>query len=280
VSKGPEHSSGNLVVGTRVQSLQQDDHTAAKREIHNPSKTKHTHNQELIPVTEYTPATGFRYERKFLVDELDDHEVRAIVKLHPSVFTQAYPPRFVNNIYLDSQDMGNYLDNVSGVGDRRKVRIRWYGELFGRIDHPILEFKIKRGLVGTKEQHFLTPFTLQRGFSKDTLDQLLENSDLPELSRARLADLNGVLVNRYYRWYFATLDGRYRVTVDTNLSYHRVSTLKSSFTHRQVDHNNIVVELKYQSQDEGSANRVSSHFPFRVTRNSKYVSGIERVFFQ
>ena len=233
-----------------------------------------------MKMTGYTPATGFRYERKFLVDELDDHEVRAIVKLHPSLFTQAYPPRFVNNIYLDSQDMANYVDNVSGVGDRRKVRIRWYGDLFGTIDRPILEFKIKRGLVGTKEQHFLAPFTLQRGFSNHTLERLLASDVLPELVQARLVDLNGVLVNRYYRWYYTTLDGRYRVTVDTNLSYHRVGYLKSSFAHNQVDHNNIVVELKYQSQDEGSANRVSSHFPFRVTRNSKYVQGIERVFFQ
>jgi hypothetical protein len=231
-------------------------------------------------VTKYTPATGFRYERKFLVDELDDHQVRAIVRLHPSMFIQAYPPRFVNNIYLDSQDMENYVDNVSGVGDRRKVRIRWYGELFGRIDRPILEFKIKRGLVGTKEQHFLGPLTLQSGFSSDTLERLLASDELPELVRARLTDLNGVLVNRYYRWYFATLDGRYRVTVDTDLSYHRVGNLRSSFAHSQVDHVSIIVELKYQAQDEGSANRVSSHFPFRVTRNSKYIQGIERVFFQ
>ena len=231
-------------------------------------------------MTEYTPAKGFRYERKFLVDQLDDHQVRAIVRLHPSMFIQAYPPRFVNNIYLDSQDMENYVDNVSGVGDRRKVRIRWYGELFGGIDRPILEFKIKRGLVGTKEQLPLGPFTLGRGFSSDTLERLLASDALPDLVRSRLTDLNGVLVNRYYRWYFATLDGKYRVTVDTDLSYYRVGRLRSSFAHSQVDHSNIIVELKYLSQDEGSANRVSSHFPFRVTRNSKYVQGIERVFFQ
>jgi len=98
-----------------------------------------------------------RYERKFLVDQLDAHQVRAMVKLHPSMFYEPYPPRYVNNLYLDTEGMENYLDNVSGVGERRKVRIRWYGDLFRDIEKPMLEFKIKNGLVGTKHISLLPP---------------------------------------------------------------------------------------------------------------------------
>ena len=87
----------------------------------------------------------YRYERKFLVDQLDVHQVLALVKLHPAMFYQPYPPRYVNNLYLDTEGLDNYQDNVSGVGDRRKVRLRWYGDLFGDVDRPVLEFKIKRG---------------------------------------------------------------------------------------------------------------------------------------
>jgi len=46
------------------------------------------------------PLEELRYERKFLVDELDSHHVRALVKLHPMMFVQPYPPRYVNNMKM------------------------------------------------------------------------------------------------------------------------------------------------------------------------------------
>jgi hypothetical protein len=49
--------------------------------------------------------------------------------------------------------------------------------------------------------------------------------------------------------------------------------------HRQVDWHAVVVELKYDVAQELAAGRVASFFPFRVTRNSKYVQGMERVYF-
>jgi hypothetical protein len=40
-----------------------------------------------------------------------------------------------------------------------------------------------------------------------------------------------------------------------------------------------VVELKYQIEDDPRAQRIAAAFPFRMTRSSKYVQGIERVYF-
>jgi len=48
--------------------------------------------------------------------------------------------------------------------------------------------------------------------------------------------------------------------------------------HKSVDHGKIVVELKYGQSLDTQADRVSGLFPFSVTKNSKYVSGIERVY--
>ena len=60
----------------------------------------------------------YRYERKLLVDQLDAHQVRALVKLHPSMFYEPYPPRYVNNLYLDTVGMKHYFDNVDGAEER------------------------------------------------------------------------------------------------------------------------------------------------------------------
>ena len=87
--------------------------------------------------------TSFRYERKFLVSELNRFEIESIVRLHPAIFSEIYHQRSVNNIYFDTMNVSNYLDNINGVKQRLKVRIRWYGDLFGFIDKSVLEFKIK-----------------------------------------------------------------------------------------------------------------------------------------
>jgi SPX domain protein involved in polyphosphate accumulation len=221
----------------------------------------------------------YRYERKYLVDRLDEHQARAIIRQHPSLFYEPYPPRYINNFYLDTPEMDNYYDNVGGSGNRRKVRIRWYGELFGKIDKPILEFKIKRGMVGTKQHYYFPGFSVEKGYQDKYLMEKVKESDLPPHVKSILRDQNVVLLNRYYRRYYATRDGRYRVTLDTGLTFYRVERLANRFTHKQTDYRSIVVELKYDMEHDVSAFKVSGFFPFRMTKSSKYVQGIERVYF-
>ncbi len=221
----------------------------------------------------------FRYERKFLVEGFDHHQAIALIKRHPYMFYQPYPPRYINNFYLDTVEMGNYFDNVGGAADRRKVRLRWYGELFGEIEKSTLEFKIKRGFVGTKRLYPFGGFTLKEGYHSEKLRKLAETSNLPEKVKIVLLTQDIVLLNRYLRYYFASRDKRFRLTVDTNLKYYRVGHFNNQFIHSQSDHSNVIVELKYSKENDPEAQRVSGFFPFRVTKSSKYVMGIDRVYF-
>ena len=221
----------------------------------------------------------YRYERKFLVSELDHHQAIALIKRHPYLFYQPYPPRYINNFYLDTVEMDNYQDNVSGAENRRKVRLRWYGELFGEIEKSTLEFKIKRGLVGTKRLYPFGGFSLTKGFDALTLRPMAKVSGLQEEIQIVVHTQHIVLLNRYYRHYFATRDNRFRLTVDTDLNYYRVGRFDNQFIHHQTDFNSIIVELKYDKENDLEAQRVSGYFPFRVTKSSKYVQGIDRVYF-
>jgi SPX domain protein involved in polyphosphate accumulation len=228
----------------------------------------------------YTALRTFRYERKFLVEDLMPCQVAALIKQHPRLFRVPYPARFVNNLYLDTPEMDNYYDNVGGAERRRKVRVRWYGEAFGRINKPILEIKIKQGLVGTKQSHPLAPFRVDAHFCDRVFQRMLSVSNLPPLLRLDLRNLQVVLLNRYHRHYYATQDGAFRVTLDTKLAFYKANGIfGNQFVHHQVNGRNVVVELKYENEQEPHANRVAGYFPFRVTRNSKYVEGIERVYF-
>ena len=89
-------------------------------------------------------AKDLRYERKYCVSELMHEEIEGLLKLHPAVFQEIYHKRTVNNIYLDTHDLRLYKDNIDGKDSRIKLRVRWYGDLFGKVKNPFLEVKIKR----------------------------------------------------------------------------------------------------------------------------------------
>ena len=220
----------------------------------------------------------YRYERKFLIEEISSRQVQEIIRLHPALFTQPFPPRYINNIYLDTPDLDNYHANVNGDMQRHKVRIRWYGELFREVDKPVLEIKIKEGLVGHKLSFTLAPLDFHRGADKHQLKKLFRESSLPPEILEKLLRLEPVLLNRYYRWYYATTCSDYRATVDTNLTYYQFRHLGGPFQNKSRDRTHTIVELKYGLQQENSAGRIAAALPFSMTRSSKYIMGIERVY--
>ena len=108
---------------------------------------------------------NFRYERKFFISGLTKTEVEKIINFHPAMFFEIFQKRLVNNIYFDSSELNSYYDNINGDLNRIKTRIRWYGELFGEIEKPFLELKIKCGLLGKKLRFSLPPFKIGNHFN-------------------------------------------------------------------------------------------------------------------
>jgi len=87
----------------------------------------------------------YRYERKYFVDQLDARQAIALIKHHPAMFSELFPPRYINNIYFDSPLLSNYYDNVDGGPERKKARFRWYPDPFPRVEDLFLDLKIKKG---------------------------------------------------------------------------------------------------------------------------------------
>ena len=85
-------------------------------------------------------------------------------------------------------------------------------------------------------------------------------------------------MNNYHRRYFVSRDGRFRLTLDTKMAYYRIAETSNWMAHRQSDQRNVILELKYGIEDDAAASKVSTFFPFRITKSSKYVQGIERVY--
>jgi hypothetical protein len=219
--------------------------------------------------------TNFRYERKFVITAMSRYEVESIIKLHPAMFSETYHQRFVNNIYLDTHSFSNYFNNEDGISERVKTRVRWYSDLFGPIPKPVLEMKTKKGFLGGKLRYPLNPFRLDKDCSLEVLQCVFDQSDLPSLLRERLTSLDFALLNRYSRKYFESADHKFRITLDFDLEYFRIDTSCNSFIERLTDEQKVILELKYDQADDDQARSVTNHLPFRLTKNSKYVMGIQ-----
>jgi len=221
--------------------------------------------------------THLRYERKFLPAGFSIAEVLACVRQHPALFREAYPERPVNNLYFDTPGLRHYHDHVNGAASREKVRLRWYGEFHGRVERPRLEFKYRQGLLGGKTTHGLPAFSVNGGFDRDALGALWTRANLPEATRLQLRGVQPVLANRYRRRYFVSADGHFRLTLDWALETHDVRA--ASHAPRAVRHEELrlILELKYDTACGAEADRVANSFPFRLTRCSKYVLGLERL---
>ena len=224
------------------------------------------------------PKHNYRYERKFTVpDNYKTSRIVTTVKKNKYLFREVYHKRQVNNIYFDTAGYNDYFDNVLGVSERKKIRIRWYGETFGMIKNPVLEIKIKKGLVGDKWSYQLTPFKLDNNFTSAGIQKIFKESDipLPILESTKLVIPS--LLNSYSRKYYLSANNKFRITVDCNLVYYKIDKMFNNFNFVPAKDGNKIVELKYNIEDDKCAQQISTQFPFRINKNSKYVNGVNTI---
>ena len=190
-------------------------------------------------------------------------------------FSRSFEDRYINNIYLDDMNLSNYRDNIEGNTIRSKTRIRWYGDLLGINSGPNLEIKKKRGEVGFKEKLQLNDFNFDEEFQSQ-IEGIRNN--LKDMEKLHLiSQLRPTLVNRYKRSYYVSYDGDFRITLDQNLEFFPFFNKKISLFQRYENKRMLIVELKYSKNVSNNANDISNQFPFRLTKSSKYIMGIDKI---
>jgi hypothetical protein len=217
---------------------------------------------------------GARYERKFLPGSLRLEEVLAAVKLHPAGFRLTYPDRIVNNVYLDTPSLQDYVAHASGARRRSKTRIRWYGRLAVPVERPVLERKLKWAGLGGKHAHPLTPAPAGPAWANRYLREALDGASLPDALRLSLRHVEPVVFNRYRRHYLQSADGRFRLTVDSDLQLYAVPRTGRALG-PALRLGETIVEVKYAPRHAERAPEITSRLPFRLARYSKYVAAIE-----
>ncbi len=214
-----------------------------------------------------------RMEIKFVGYAVNYDAVLNALRMHPAGFIVPYPDRQVNNVYFDTFDYSAFAENLSGVSSRTKLRYRWYGESQAP-DSGALEVKIKRNYFGWKLRYNVRNLRYRTKASWQAIRRAMVEQ-VPAEAKQWL-DINPlpVLINRYYRNYFVSSDGRMRATIDTRQEVWDQRYLSRPSFHLKANlPETLVVEFKFDRALQPLAAKWLQGFPIRVGRHSKYVNG-------
>ncbi len=210
-----------------------------------------------------------RFERKWIFKSNNSLAlINALIRSNLFFRTQ-YPTRNVNSVYFDTYNYASIRQNLDGVSNKKKIRVRWYGNN-DILTNPVLEIKSKKGFETKKESSSIKELEnvklSELHIIKEKLNKKLKSKKI----------INPILTTHYEREYFVSLNKKIRATVDYNL--------KSIFLNNvtQIDivknfKNICILEFKYSTSLDKYVRENLKGITLRLSKNSKFVnSALER----
>ena len=219
-----------------------------------------------------------RFEYKILLTGVDSKILEEYVYSIPYSFKNSFNDRFVNSIYYDTINYKALNENLSGVSQRYKTRLRWYNKL-NKTNNCFLEFKMKKGVVGSKH---IIPIKLDLN-----LEAIMHSEIIYKVSN-HLSDNdylifnycshNPVVLVRYKRSYYESKSYNIRVTIDQGIRYYpQQLSNKLNISYNSRINENIILELKYLNNNHDVISDIVQYLPYRFTKSSKYVMGVDSI---
>ncbi len=218
----------------------------------------------------------FRYEKKFILNNFNLSCFEELTHLIDHDISQIFSPRIINSLYFDTEDLKLAKQNIEGISNRYKIRLRYYGEI-DELKDPTLEIKSKLGDVGKKYRINLKKDELiKNNFS---LEFLLDNIQLPINLINYLSLVQPKILVSYFRKYYLSECSDYRFTFDTNLSFSSINNYYDFISiNKNLDTINLnILEIKYNKKMNSKAYKLTNKLPFRLTNCSKYIMGLKQL---
>jgi|TARA_B100000315_G_C14555667_1_gene577996 hypothetical protein len=215
-----------------------------------------------------------RNEFKFVTDSLNYHKLREWLLNHSQGFLESFPSRKINNVYFDTHDLKAYKDNLFGSSSRVKLRYRWYGNKLAP-DQGNLELKCKKNRIGWKFRHEIKKLEFGPGVSWRNFRGQIRNQLPPDWKIHLDSRTEVVLINRYWRDYFKSRDGKVLVNLDTKQSIAgQFSQLVPSLNSKDNFLDSVVLEVKSSWDDYDLTHKFMQNLPLSWSRHSKYIVGV------
>ena len=218
---------------------------------------------------------NLRYEKKFVIPSSSKYLLKHYLYSDELRFIKQYPQRIVNSIYLDKNNFQFFYENIDGLSNRKKYRIRWYGEL-DDLKKITLEIKTKNNDLGDKILCELDQFNPKN--TKDIMQDLIKSISKKNISSFYINEIKYLrpsLFVSYKRNYYKSRLINCRVTFDENIKYYRLHPNSKINLKSHIINDSMIMELKYPLDVENYyISNFLKNIPFRLSKNSKYINGL------
>ena len=207
-----------------------------------------------------------RFERKWVFNNSDYNQVYISLYRSKFHFMDHFPDRQVNSIYFDDDHYTSINQNIDGISEKKKYRLRWYGD-FENIVNPTFEIKSKKGFEVSKK-NFKVPrmpnFNLLNYHHIEQIE-LFINNNFNFKNR-----LFPILTTHYLRSYFISSNKLVRSTVDRNLK--SLLLYKNRNLNIIKEYKDIILEVKYDLNLDDYVRSNLGNISTRFSKNSKFVN--------
>jgi SPX domain protein involved in polyphosphate accumulation len=215
-------------------------------------------------------SSDYRYEIKFVLDNSRLSDAMQWL-YNETTAIKTYDNRKVNSIYFDDVGFSSVRDNLAGISQRNKLRLRWYGEQKHTL--PIFEVKTKNGRLGCKTTYPIQ--SIENSLMKLNIDKITSKciSGLEEQNIVFDEHLVPTLQVNYKREYYKTHDS-IRITIDQNIQF------SDTQLHTTLDENNSfpypfsVMEIKFKPSMKNTVAKLIKPLHITPKRHSKYLVGL------
>ncbi|HCK03535.1 polyphosphate polymerase domain-containing protein [Gammaproteobacteria bacterium] len=212
-----------------------------------------------------------RYEIKFVLSNPQVSQALEWIYFHTSA-KLAHPNRLVNSIYFDDNDFTSVKDNLIGLSNRSKYRLRWYGD--SRQNEEVdLNFEIKNrsNRTGDKTRKAIEFNDSLLRMSYGEIELALKEKLSPEIVFKK--SLSPALQVCYLRKY---LEGsnNIRITLDSGIRYFSTSNNTKIFSSKPIRYPMTIMEIKFNPELLNTVSSSLRDFHLLPKRHSKYLTGI------
>ncbi|MCA9104536.1 MAG: polyphosphate polymerase domain-containing protein [Pirellulaceae bacterium] len=218
-----------------------------------------------------------RREIKFVFRDADIDAVRDVLRTELQRQVHNDPVSMVRSIYFDSPKFAACHANLSGVGIRKKVRIRWYDSLEPGTQ-LFLEVKWRDNRITGKHRVELRSDRPLAEMTYDEIHQeLLRVAPEPIRPQVELY-CDPVVLVEYCREHYVAPGAGLRLTLDYNVKFYDQCGRLRPYTRFPIAADNLVVlEGKTAVGGEFQLRRLLEPLAARAHRCSKYVHGCHRI---
>ena len=214
---------------------------------------------------------NYRYEIKFILNETNYSNASFIINAKTSM-KKNFSNRVVNSLYFDDMNFSSIQDNLIGLADRKKMRLRWYdNNSFDK--RAIFEIKKRRGRLGSKDTFKIDSlYGSVMDFKINDVSNLI-NKDLLKKEVVLSEYLQSTLQVSYERQYYRNFEN-IRVTIDRNIGFSYPMLQQKMLPNMQLHYPYSILEVKFDPKDKLAAFSIIKSLGLTPKRHSKYLAGM------